>query len=249
MSFKQNNGIADVNDGGRYNVFGTATWGDLSSKTWESWNDWVTDPLPILYVNLPVIDLGSVQTVNIKTNIEARGIVHYTINYGNSPTITFSPDNFSTLTIDPGDTDIPSITARYIWLRVDLHNDPVQGHQYFDNIDFVTTTETKSFSYSNIDSATLPGTSASRTYSISGIGGIRSAQVTSQGGSNYNVDMYVYHDTTSTEAFPKVLAKGAGYVDLTFIGVDGRPRDAVFDIEIQALPEWYIDSTGNLLER
>jgi hypothetical protein len=196
-----------------------------------------------------MIDLGSIQTVNIKTNIQARGIVHYTINYGNDPDIVLDPPNFNTLSIDPGDTEIPSITSRYIWLRADIYYDQNQGHQYFDNLSYAATSEQKTISFSNVDSSALPGTSASRTFSIPNIGGIRNVQISSQGSSSYNVDMYVYHSTTSQEVHPKVIAKGTGYVDLTFIGVDGRPKDAVFDIELQVLPEWYIDINGNLEER
>lgn len=247
MTFLVDNGVVNVSDNGRVSAFSTEEWSTLT--TWDSWTSWIRNPITVLRVNLPLIDLGSEQTVNLLTNVRARGDIHYVIHYGNDRNIVHSPANYTTLEISPGDTEIPSITGRYIWARIDIHKNDNSPFPYFDGAEFDTSSEFSSKTYSNIDSSTLPGTVSNRVFSLPGIGGIKSAQVTSQGGDSYNVDMYVYHDTTSTEAFPKVISKGANQINLCFIGVDGRPRDAVFDIDLQTLPEWYIDSVGNLVER
>jgi len=249
MSFKPDNGVIDEIDNGRVTPFSFGTWEDLP-QTWQQSNTWIIDPEAVLSVNLPDIDLGTVQTVNIKTQITARGLVSYTINHSNILPLAEDPKNYSTLVINPGDTNIPSITARYIWVRVDIEQDPTEGVQYFDNIDFgVITDSFKNISYSNIDSSTLPGTASARQFTAQGAGSIRGAQVTGYTVTAYDVDMYVYHSTQSDRVFPCVIDKTSDTVTLTFTGVDGRPRDAVFDLDLQLLPEWYIDDQGNLQER
>lgn len=249
MSFKPDSGLIDFIDNGRVTPFSFSTWEDMPA-TWESSNTWIIDPETTVSVNLPQIDLGSVQTVNIKTQVTARGLVSYTINYANQVPLSEDPKNYSTLIIEPGDVNIPSITARYIWICVDVTLVPEQGVQYFDNIEFSVITDSfKNISYSNINSATLPGTVSARQFTAQGAGSIRGAQITGYIAAEYDVDMYVYHSTASDRVFPNIIDKTSDTVTLSFTGVDGRPRDAVFDIDLQLLPEWYIDDQGNLQER
>lgn len=249
----EQNGIVDYNDNGRYFNAGLGEWADVTS--WDTWTSWTLDPLPTLYLTLTnMLDLGSIQTVNILTDIECRGEVEYYIYYNTtSSNFTDSPLNYSTLHITPGQTNIPSITARYIFIKVALNYVDGQGFQYFDNINYrVSEDSTKgtTLTFTGVNSSTLPGTVADRTFDPSvDLGTIKSAQVQSRGAvSSYNVDMYVYHSTASTHTFPKVLSTGSD-VHLTFIGVDGQPRDSVFDITLLTNPEWYMDEQGNLRER
>jgi hypothetical protein len=246
MSFIPDNGLVD--NTGRVNVFDFATWEDVP-ETWQDFSTWFIDPQNTLTVGLPVIDLGAVQTVNLRTTINARGTVSYRIFYSNDSVPTVDPLNFNVIDITNAQTNIPSITARYIWVCIIMTYDSTVGFQYFDSIDYAVGETYKTISFANINSATLAGTSAQRTFVLPDSGGIGSVQVTAHNSASYDVDMYVYHSTTSTTANAKILEKRAGEVDIAFIGVDGRPRDAVFDIELQVLPEWYMDSLGNLLER
>lgn len=246
MSFIPDNGIID--NKGRVNVYDFATWEDVPD-TWENFQTWFIDPQSTLDVALPVIDLGSVQTVNLRTTINARGTVSYSIFYSNSSVPTVDPLNFGLIEITNAQTNIPSITARYIWVCVRLTYDSTVGFQYFDSIDYAVGETFKTLSFANVNSATLSGTTAARTFVLPESGGIKSVQITAHSTDSYDVDMYVYHSTTSNTANAKILEKRAGEVDIAFIGVDGRPRDTVFDIDLQVLPEWYMDSLGNLLER
>jgi hypothetical protein len=247
----EHNGIVDYRDNGRYFNPGTGEWADLSS--WDTWTSWTLDPHETLYLNiLTPLDLGSVQTVNILTDIVARGEVNYYIYYSNENTFTESPLNYSTVHITPGETNIPSITGRYFYIKVALDLVDGQGFQYFDTIAFrasEASTQGQSLTFNNIDSSTLSGTTSDRVFDPGiDVGTIKSAQITCRNASTYNVDMYVYHSTTSTHAFPKIISTGQD-LHLTFIGVDGRPRDCTFDIALQVNPEWYMDAQGNLTER
>lgn len=244
----RNNGVLDIHDnGGRVFNKGTGEWADYTS--WDTWNSWVDTPSEFLYhlVEAPV-DFGSVKTVNIIADIRARGLVHYHIHYTTGTDFTTS----STLHITPGQTNIPSITARQIYMEVAIEYDPAQGFQYFDGINYgisEASDDNTTIVFTGINSSSLPGTSADRTYTPPvDVGTIKSAKISSRGTSSYDVDMYVYHSATSTKAFPQVISTGQD-VHLTFVGVDGRPRDATFDIELTVNPEWYMDEFGNLRER
>ena len=256
MRILGNDTIFDRVDNGRHFVQGEDTW-DTIPSTWDAWTSYVTQPFPTMHYQLPLLDLGSVQTFNIISNIVARGTINYYIHYSSTSDVfaydpvTFDSLNFDTLTINAGDTNIPSITARYIIIQLAIDYDPAQGHQYFDSISYQISTRSKTLTFANVDSSTLSGTTSNRLFSIgTDIGGIKSVQVTSHGSTNpFNVDMYVYHSTTSTKTFPDIISKNTNGVNLQFVGVDGQPRDSVFDITMEVLPEWYIDSFGNLVER
>lgn len=244
----RNNGVLDIHDnGGRVFNKGTGQWSNYTS--WDTWNSWVASPSEYLYHLLEApTDFGQVKTVNILTDIRARGLVHYYIHYTTGSDFTTS----SVLHITPGQTNIPSITARQIYMEVAIQLDAPRGHQYFDGINYRisdASEQVTTIAFSGIDSSTLPGTSADRTYTPSiDVGTIKSVKITPRTAPSYDVDMYVYHSSTSTRVFPQVISTGQD-VHLTFTGVDGRPRDCTFDIELSINPEWYMDANGNLRER
>lgn len=248
----EQNGIIDYRDNGRYFNQGQGEWSDLTS--WDTWSSWTLDPFATLYLTFNPIDLGSIETVNIVTDIRCRGIVHYYIYYNSTSTDwTDSPLNYSTLHITNGQQNIPSITARYIWIKLALDLDEAEGFQYFDSINYrasQNSTTGKTITFTNINSSTLSGTASDRVYTPPvDVGTIKSAQITSRGAvSSYDVDMYVYHSATSNRTTPQIISTGSN-IHLTFTGVDGRPRDSNFDITLTVNPEWYMDEQGNLKER
>ena len=256
MKIQGDNTIFDRVDNGRMFVQSSDTW-DTIPSTWDEWTTYVTQPFPTMYYQLPLMDLGSVQTFNILTSVQARGFINYKIHYSSTSNIfaydpvTFESLNFSTLEIGAVDTNIPSITARYFIIQLAIEYDPAQGHQYFDSISYQVSTKSKTLLFANIDSSTLAGSSSNRLFTIgTDVGGVKNVQVTSHGPSNpYNVDMYVYHSTTSAKTFPDIISKSSSGVNLQFVGVDGQSRDSVFDITVEVLPEWYVDPFGNLVER
>lgn len=246
----EQNGIVDYRDKGRYYNPGTGQWQDVTS--WDTWSCWTLEPLATLYLTLDPLDLGTVETVNLLSSIRCRGVVNYYVYYGNEKDFTDSPLNYSTLYITNAQQNIPSITARYIWIKLAIDYNVGLGFQYFDSISIKASedsTKGKTLSFTGIDSSTLPGTTSDRVYTPPvNVGTIKSAKVFSQGSPEYDVDMYVYHSPKSIYTFPHVISTGSN-VHLTFVGVDGRNRDSEFDIDLTVNPEWYMDPTGNLLER
>lgn len=249
MTIHQDNGYIDKADNNRYIPLTTDEWGDLT--TWADWTSYMNNPPAYLYLTLRPLDLGQVETVNVLSNIQARGPVHYYLYYNNTADFEDSPLNYSTLHIAPGDDNIPSITARYIWIKLAIEYDASIGFPYFDSINYRVSNEETSLSFSNINSSTLSGDVTARTFSIgSNIGAVKNVQITSHGPTNpYNVDLYVSKNQTSSKTFPDIISKTNSAITLAFVGIDGEPRESVFDIQLTVAPEWYIDENGNLQER
>lgn len=250
----EQNGTIDYRDNGRYFNRGSGQWSNYSS--WSTFDSWTKDPDSTLAISiLDTIDLGSVQTVNLLADISCRGSAHYYVYYQDSSNdFVDSGPSYSVLHITNAQTNIPSIRARYIRIKVALDLVPGQGFQYLDNFTFRVSESNKkgqTRTYSTINSSTLAGSSSDRTFVPTDLSGsIKNAQVTSRGATaSYNVDMYVAHSTTSAYTYPEVISTATDAVHLTFIGIDGRNRDSYFDITLETTPEWYMDSQGNLRER
>lgn len=246
----EDNGYYDDIDNTYFN-YGTGTWDDVTD--WSLWSTWVTAPRETLYLTFNQQNLGQVETVNILSDGEYRGIPHFYVYYS-ATTGDFSDEaNYSTLHITNGMTNIPSITAQYFTIKLALDYDNVQGFQYFRNINYRVSEDStvgKVISFGNIDSSTLSGTTSDRVYTVpTTVGAIDNVQITSRGSASYDVDLYVAHSPTSIKTFPQLLSISGNRVHLTFVGIDGRNRDSHFDISMNVNPEWYMDSDGNLKER
>jgi len=228
-----------------------ATWEELDTVSWDNWNSWFLNANPNLDITMPEhFDLGQVETFNIITNVQARGQVSYKVIYSNEYPMLDSLNNYQELVIPAGSTEIPSITARYFWIQIQLTRDPGEAVQYFDGMSVSVSTQERALSYSNVNSALLSGTKNNRLFAIpESVGGIRSVQISSQGSDSYDVDLYVSNIATSTKTYPRIINKSNSGVNLTFVGIDGQSYDSVFDIQLTVTPEWYIDSQGNLQER
>jgi len=254
MTMQAFNGVYDPNTNRVY-ASTTDEWDDFTS--WDDWSVWAQTPAEMLYVTVTsgpmFVNLGAVKTFNVLTNIQTNGLVHYYF-YVNQTSEVIVGDNpsYTTTHVEPGDTAIASLTGQFVAIQVGIEFDPTKGIQYLDGISFdFTTTGNKSLSYSNVDSSTLSGTVSDRLFTTTEtLSGIDEVQITSQGTTTpYNVDLYVSKNQTSSYTFPDVISKSNSGVHLKFIGIDGEPRDSVFDITLSAMPEWYMDVDGNLKER
>jgi hypothetical protein len=250
MAFIQPTAFTVFHENGRAYPQDIAQWAGTPA-TWDEWNTWYLNPNTQLNILMPQqFDLGQVETFNLITNFQGQGIVDFYVYYSDTIPFTDSPLNYSTLHITAGDTDIPSITARYFWIAVGITKQGNEIIQYFDNLNVTVSSQEKYLSYTNVDSSTLSGTAANRLFPIPAtVGGVRSVQVTSQGSSTYDVDLYVSNIATATKTYPRVLSKSTSGVNLQFVGIDGQSYDSTFDIELTVTPEWYADSFGNLQER
>lgn len=245
------NGFFDTNTGRIY-ANTTDTWEDYA--TWDSWTSWNNNPVQTMYVPISgFINLGSLQTVNVTTNIQANGTLSYF--FITNPTMqvdTGATPSYSIIEVENGDTNIPSLTARLVRIELAVTYDPNKGAQWFDTANFQFNTESyKTLTFGNINSSTLSGTVEGRVFSLGqDVGGIKDVQITSHGSiTPYNVDLYVSKNATSSYTYPDIVSKGSGAVTVKFIGIDGEARDSTFDITVTTLPEWYMDIDGNLKER
>ena len=251
------NGIYDRFSNRAYSAT-TDKWDDFTS--WDDWTVWNKTPVSMTY--MPVtsgpsfVNLGSVKTVNVLTNIQANGKIHYYFFVNQTSEIIFdnvgNGESYTTTHVEPNQQSIPSLSGQFVSIVVGIEYDPTKGVPYFDSISFdFTSTGNKTVSYANINSATLPGTVSDRVFNPNDeFGAISEVQVTSQGTTTpYNVDLYVSKNQTSSYTFPDIISKSNDGVHLKFIGIDGEPRDSVFDITVSALPGWYNDTDGNLKER
>jgi hypothetical protein len=251
MAFIEQSAVTVFHENGRAYPQDIGQWDD-TPETWDNWDTWFLNPIPELNILMPQqFDLGQIETFNVITNFQGQGLVDFYIYYSNSDTFTNSPLNYSTLEITAGDTDIPSITARYFWIAVSIAKQGNEIIQYFDNLNVTVSSEETYLTYTNVNSSTLDGTAANRLFPIpTTVGGVKSVQITSQGTtSNYDVDLYVSNIAIATKTYPRVLTKSTSGVNLQFVGIDGQSYDSVFDIELTVTPEWYADLFGNLQER
>lgn len=257
MTIQAFNGVIDQSNGRVY-ASTTDSWDDFT--TWDDYDIWSKTPVEMLYVPVTsspwFVNLGSVKTFNVVTNIVANGRIHYYFYVNQTSEIIIDNEgtnySYSITHVEPDQTAIPSLSGQFVSIVVGIEYDPTKGVQYFDSISFdFTSTGNKTLSFSNVNSSTLSGTVDDRLFTIGEqLSGVNDVQITSHGTTTpYNVDLYVSKNQTSSYTFPDIISKSTGGVHLKFIGIDGEPRDSVFDITLTALPEWYNDDTGNLKER
>jgi len=251
MAFIEQSAITVLHENGRAYPNDFAQWADTPA-TWDAWDTWYLDPISELNILMPQqFDLGQVETFNIVSNFEGQGIVDFYVYYSDAIPFTESPLNYSTLHITAGDTDIPSITARYFWIAVSITRQGNEIIQYFDNLNVTVSSQERELSFTDVSSSTLSGTAANRLFPIPvTVGGVKAVQVSSQGTtSNYNVDMYVSNILTASKTYPRIIDKSTSGVNLQFVGIDGQSYDSTFDIKLTVTPEWFCDLFGNLQER
>lgn len=219
----------------------TGTWDDLTS--WDSFNQWAMAPANPLIWNVAPIDLGSIQTFNLKIKTIADGRVEYTIL--TSDTGLFGGEETTTV-IESNDVGIPAFSGRYLLISVSVYQ--TSGVNVLRGLEWSTAQGASRFSANDIDTSTLGGTASARTLTLTRtIGAVTNIQITPKAVTEYPVDLYVSNTPTSTTVIPRVISKTAP-VTFALVGVDNQPRDAVVDIVLEYLPEGYMDG-NNLLVR
>lgn len=221
----------------------SGTWADLTS--WASFNQWAMEPAsPLVWNVIPPIDLGAIQTFNLKIKTLANGLVSYTIL--TSDTGIFAGEETTTV-IEQGDDNIPAFSGRYAIISVNVAQ--TSGVNVLYGVEYATAQgAANKLSLDSVNTATLTGTSSARTLTLTrAIGGVTNIQITPKAVTAYNVDLYVSNTPTSTSVIPRIISK-VEPIQFALVGVDNQPRDAVVDIILEYLPEGYM-SGNNLLVR
>jgi hypothetical protein len=221
----------------------SGTWDDLNTRTWDTWTEWFVTPEQELIWQIGPVDLADPKTFNLKIIGIASGTVEYEISTSN--TGAFAGEETTTL-IETNDTGVGGFSGRYFIIMVKVI--ATGGAPILQGVEYAVSETANTLSLNNIDTATLPGTSASRTLTLpKPIGAITNIQITPQAVSSYALDLYVSSTPTSTTVMPRVISK-TSTPQFALVGLDNKPRDAVVDIVIEYLAEGYMNG-NNLLVR
>ena len=220
----------------------TGTWADVT--TWAAWTTWTTEPVSTMTYVGPITDLVTVRGYCLKIITDAVGIVSYDVYTSN--TGAFAGEETVT-SIASGATGVASFTSRYFAVAVKVTQ--TTGLNVLNSFEVTTTDQTVSMDLNGIDTSTLSGTTSARTLVLPrSVSQIIDMQVTPRTVTAYNLDVYVTDYISCTTVIPRVVNKSIATPQISLIGLDNVPRDAVVDVFIRALPEQYM-SGNNLLVR
>jgi hypothetical protein len=215
----------------------TGDWTDLGSA-WTSSNTWNPTATNLVWTS-ELIELNSVQTVNIVVESTAQGTVAYDI-YA-SDTGAFAGEETVT-SIAQGDTGVSSFSGRWFFVVATVTNNnalPVLEK-------FITRTQVNKSTkvkLSDVDTSTLGGTVAARELDFNRTtSGVRNIQITVKEVTDFTLESYVTDYPTSNTLIPRIVSKTASTIAL--VGLDNVPRDGVIDVVAEILPEQYMDGNN-----
>jgi hypothetical protein len=219
------------------------TWDDLDTRTWDTWTEWFVEPPEDLVWQVGPVVLPASKTFNLKIITLATGTVEYEVSTSN--TGAFAGEE-TTVLVESGDTGVSGFSGQFFIIMVKVTG--TSGAPILQGVEYSTSESANTLSLNNINTATLAGTSASRTLTLpKPIGAITNIQITPQAVSSYALDLYVSSTPTSTTVMPRVISK-TSTPQFALVGLDNKPRDAVVDIVIEYLAEGYMNG-NNLLVR
>lgn len=209
------------------------TWTAHSSLTWDVWTSWDTPNTEIVW-NADIIDLGRVKSFTLNITTVSTGLVDYKIYTSN--TGLFAGEETETI-IEHGGNETPnSFTGQYVLVIV------IATYQATEltltSIETIPQADTiLELAYKDLDTSTLTGTSSARTIALTQqVSTILEIIVTPHEVTSYNLDLYVSSTQTSTYVVPKVISKDSTGPVIALVGLDNKPRDAIVDVLIKALP-------------
>lgn len=222
----------------------TATWDDISAYTWADYNQWTVNTDEYMLWVLDPIVFPQVQDFCLKIQCTADGIVDYLVY--TSTTGEFAGEEILTeitngATSVTGFTGLACVVVAKVWKTV--------GVNKLTGIEVTTTTRTIGETISDADTSTLGGTSASRQISLTrNYSKITDIAIHARAAIAYAPDVYVTNYPTSTTLIPRVVSKSNVSPTFALLGIDGKDRDGVVDIQITGLPEQYMQGNNLLIK-
>jgi hypothetical protein len=217
------------------------TWDSHSGLTWDSWTSW-DKPLSTIVWYQPVVDLRQVKNFTLNITTDSTGLVSYDIFVSNNG--LFQGEETQT-TVSHTATSVASFTGRYILVVVTCAYNNI-GLTLGNCLITPVTTGVVELRYNNLDSSTLSGSSSSRTLPLTqDVSQIIDIVITPHEVTSYALDLYVSSTATSTYVIPKIISKTISGPTFAMVGLDNKPRDAIVDIIVKALPTQYM--SGNNL--
>ena len=222
----------------------TATWADIADYTWDDYNQWTVNTSEyMLWVLQPVV-FPSVQDFCLKIVCQANGLVDYLVY--TSTTGEFAGEE-TLATITNGSTSVPGfngiafVVVAKVWKTL--------GVNKLSGIEVTATTRTIGETIVDLDSSTLTGSSASRQIPLTrAYSKISDIAIHAHAVDSYAPDVYVTNYPTSTTVIPRVISKSNTAPTFALLGIDGKNRDGVVDIQITGLPEQYMQANNLLIK-
>lgn len=230
----------------------TGTWADIGAgtdfPTWDDWKNYSTTPSDLTWLT-EVLDLGEIAYFNLETTVEALGSVSYTVY--TSTTGAFAGEEAST-TINAGDTNITAFYGQYVTVLITVA--AVGGvTPILQDVSLRASSERFSILKYDLDTTALTG-SLSGGFTIDpgrSVSKILSMRITPQQPGPYFEADYVADDyvETNNPAYPAIASKTNTAPKVVFTTDGGAYTNSIFDVELQCLPEMYVNETGNLAIR
>jgi hypothetical protein len=208
----------------------------VNSSTWEGFS-WQGTADKIIWTS-DIQDIGSIKHFTLDIRSQAQGqVLSYTVFV--SETGGFNGEE-KVYYIPEGSQDVPSFYGRYYSVQI-----AVEGTELF-SFEITSSTLTKTFELTNIDTATLSGTVDQRELTLDfPVSGILDVIISAKSPAAYNLDLYVSSTQTSRVLLPVVLEKSQASTAFTLLGLDNKPRNGIVDVKITALPR-QVMFAGNL---
>jgi hypothetical protein len=229
-------GILDAQTGS-IKPTGSGTWGQLTGRTWNTWNNFQLLQNQIRWTS-NLVDVGEIKYFNININADFDGSLYYIVH--TSETGAFTGEESEYL-IQDGDLDVDAFYGRYVYVTAF-----VTGKEFRSMI-ITTSSEFNSITLSDVNTSTLGGSVSARQLSITQpVSAIIDIQIQPKAATAYNVNLYVSDTATSRVLIPVVLSKTLPTPQIVMYGIDNDARDGVVDITLKTLPRQAM-SGGNLV--
>jgi hypothetical protein len=231
MTIPAQSGYYDRNNG-IIRPVSSDTWTAHSGKTWNDWKSWDTPVSTIVWYS-QVVDLGQPQSFTLNISTVTTGQASYQIYTSN--TGQFIGEETLT-TVASGATSVASFSGQYVLVVVTC--------TYISTaltLNSITVTPVvgvvNEIRYKDLDTSTLSGSNTARTITMSqSVSQILDVLITPHEVTSYALDLYVSSTATSTFVIPKIISHAASGPVIALVGLDNKPRDAVVDVVIKALP-------------
>jgi hypothetical protein len=215
----------------------TGDWTDLGT-TWADSDTWNPTATSFVWIS-ELVELSSVQTVNMVVEAQAQGTVAYDV-YA-SDTGAFAGEETVT-SIAQGDTGVDSFSGRWFFVVATVTNNtalPILEK-------FTTSTQVNKstkLKLADVDTSALTGTVDARELDFGRTtSGIRNIQITVKEVTDFTLESYATDYPTSNTLIPRIVNKTAATIAL--VGLDNVPRDGVIDVVAEVLPEQYMDGNN-----
>jgi hypothetical protein len=220
-----------------------STWSGLSTRTWDTWNEWAYSTQDTITWFAPLLDFGSIpKTFTLDIETESNATISYQVYTSQLGDFT---DAVETL-IPAGSTGVTSFTGRTCLIAV-IATRIIEMPKISSIVVTSNYVGSLVLNYSQVDTSTLGGTNTNRTLPLgTTVSRVTDVKIMPNEVTSYNLDVYVTNTPTSTYVIPKVMSRGVDAINFALVGVDNQPRDAVVDIVVEALPEQYM--VGNYLK-